>query len=163
MTCCPELSKHHLCKGATCYRQKGISDAVYPCQYYSIGEKNRTLCAAIWHIKKKRLTNAGICTIISQTVPRCTGIYPIIFYFWNIQHALITHIFFRITWSPSYCGWGVSFNLAVKWHTFFSSDVILILKCDLWRNCWEEQKQSSRHFIFLSNNRCTYTVHVVGK
>ena len=28
--------------------------------------------------KIKRLTKAGICTIIAQTVLRCTGIYPII-------------------------------------------------------------------------------------
>ena len=26
----------------------------------------------------KRLTKAGICTIIAQSVLRCTGIYPII-------------------------------------------------------------------------------------
>lgn len=29
----------------------------------------------------KRLTNAGTCTIIAQTVLRCTGIYPIILNF----------------------------------------------------------------------------------
>ena len=81
----------------------------------------------------KGLTKAGICTIFAQSVIRCTGIYPIILDFWNVQRALITHIFLSITWSPSYCRYWVSINLAVKRHTFFSPDIVLILKSDIWR------------------------------
>ena len=94
--------------------------------------KNRAQKAGTNEIK--RLTKAGTCTIIAQTVLCCTGIYPIILDFGNIRHALITHIFLSITWSPSYCRYGVSINLAVKRHTFFSPDIILILKSDIWRN-----------------------------
>ena len=38
--------------------------------------KNRAQKAGTNEIK--RLTKAGTCTIIAQTVLRCTGIYPII-------------------------------------------------------------------------------------
>ena len=38
--------------------------------------KNRAQRAGTNEIK--RLTKTGICTIIAQTVLRCTGIYPII-------------------------------------------------------------------------------------
>ena len=41
----------------------------------------------------KGLTKAGLCTIIAQSVIHCTGIYPIILDFCNVQRALITHIF----------------------------------------------------------------------
>ena len=85
----------------------------------------------------KRLTKAGICTIIAQTVLCCTCEYPILLDFWNIQYALITLIFLRITWSPVYCRWGVSVNLAFQRHTFVSPNIVLILKSDIWRN-WDE-------------------------
>ena len=100
----------------------------------------------------KRLTKASICTIIAQTVLCCTCVYPIILDFWNIQHALITHIFLSITWSPSYCRYWVSINLAVKRHIFFSPDIVLLLKCDICRN-WDENQyiKGQRHFCQLKD------------
>ena len=100
----------------------------------------------------KRLTKASICSIIAQTVLCCTCVYPIILDFWNIQHALITHIFLSITWSPSYCRYWVSINLAVKRHIFFSPDIVLLLKCDICRN-WDENQyiKGQRHFCQLKD------------
>ena len=61
----------------------------------------------------KGLTKASICSIIAQTVLCSTDIYLIILDGWNIQHALITHIFLSIAWSPSYGRWRVAINLAI--------------------------------------------------
>ena len=37
----------------------------------------------------------------------------------NIQHALITHIFQRVTWSPNYCRWGYPSALQSNETLFF--------------------------------------------
>ena len=114
----------------------------------SILKLAKTFCAQKSDTNEiKRLTKAGICTIIAQTVLRCTSEYPILLDFWNIQYTLITFIFLRITWSPVYCRWGVSLNLAVQRHTFFSPNIILILKRDIWRNWDEKQYWSVRDII----------------
>ena len=118
----------------------------------SILKPAKKFCAQKSDINEiKRLTKAGICTIIAQTVLRCTCEDPILLDFWNIQYALITLIFLIITWSPVYCRCGVSLNLAVQRHAFFfSQHNTSFEEWYLEKLRWKTVLKCQRHYCWLN-------------